>query len=280
MSDGTTRAAAGRPDGAQPTRNFEGLADLHLVARQVRYEQLAFWRNRIGAVFTVGFSVVFLVLLGSSAGNSRISYLGNIRLIQYYVPGFVAYGVMAACFSTLCITIVIRRETGLLKRLRLSPLPTWVFLAAIFCSTLVVCLVEVVLTLAIGRGVFAVHLPQDVGAFLFTLAVGAVSFTALGVAMSTLVPNQESAGPITSVVFFVLLFLSGLWFALKPGSGLTQFSSWFPLRRFIEAVFLSFDVQRGVSPWAWHDLLVVALWGLGGVVVAARRFRWSPRRTT
>ena len=108
------------------------MRDLGLVAHQVRYEQLAFWVNRVGAIFTVGFSVVFLVLLGASAGQSRISYYGNIKLIQYYVPTFVAYGVMAACFTTLAVTLVVRRETGLLKRLRLSPLPTWVLLAIHF----------------------------------------------------------------------------------------------------------------------------------------------------
>jgi ABC-2 type transport system permease protein len=267
------------PAGTAGRRTFEGLADLHMVGSQVRYEQLAFWRNRIGAVFTVGFSVVFLVLLGASAGTSRVKFLGNIRLIQYYVPGFVAYGVMAACFSTLCIGLVVRRETGLLKRLRLSPLPVWALLAAIFVSTVIVTLVQVALTLVIGRTAFNVHLPQDPSAFVVTLVVGIVSFTALGVAMSTLVPNQEAAGPVTSVVFFVLLFLSGLWFPLKPGSGLAQFSSWFPLRRFIEAVLYSFDVQPGVSPWAWRDLGVVLLWGVIGTVVAARRFSWAPYRS-
>lgn len=253
-------------------------SDLRKVASQVRYEQLAFWRNRVGAIFTVGFSVVFIVLLGTTAGSSRISYLDGVRLVQYYAIGFVAYGVMAACFNTLSIALVVRRETGLLKRLRLSPLPAWALLASIFVSTAVVAVIEVVLTLAIGRGAFAVQMPQHIGAFVLVLLVGVVSFTALGVAMSTLVPNQEAAGPVTSVVFFVLLFLSGLWFPLKPGSALTQFSSWFPLRRFIEAVYASFGVQRSVGTWAWSDLLVMAVWGLVAVVVAVRRFRWAPWR--
>lgn len=259
-------------------RLLDGPSDLRMVARQVGYEQLAFWLNRIGAIFTVGFSVVFLVLLGIGAGNSTVSYLHHIKLVQYYVTGFVAYGIMAACFTTLCMSLVNRRETGLLKRLRLSPLPTWAFLSAIFVSTIIVSVVQVVLLLIIGRWGFHVHFPQDVGAFVVVLVVGAVCFTALGVAMSTVVPNQDTAGPVTSVVFFVLLFLSGLWFPLKPGSGLAQFSAWFPLRPFIVAVFNSFNVQRGVSPWSWHDLLVVLAWGAGGAVVAVRRFRWAPRR--
>jgi ABC-2 type transport system permease protein len=270
--------AVSQPVGAETSRRA-GLGDVRLVAHQVRYEQLAFWLNRVGAIFTVGFSVVFLVLLGASAGNSRIGFLGNIKLVDYYVPGFVAYGVMSACFTTLSTTLVVRRETGLLKRLRLSPLPTWVLLTSIFVSTMIVVVVQVVLLLVIGRVGYAVHFPQEWAAFVVVLAVGIVSFSAMGVAMSTAVPNQESAGPVTSIVFFVLLFLSGLWFPLKPASGLAKFSNYFPVHHFILAVDAPFDFQPGVSPWAWHDLLIVALWGVGATVVALRRFRWTPRRS-
>jgi len=167
-------------------RSF-AVADVRLVTHQVRYEQMAFWINRIGAVFTVGFSVIFLVMLGASAGNSRISYLGNIKLVQYYVPAFVAYGVMSACFQMLAINLVIRRETGLLKRLRLSPLPTWVLLVSIFVSTMIVALVQVVLLLAIGRYGYAVPFPQSWAAFVVVLIVGIVSFRRWG--------GHEHTGP-------------------------------------------------------------------------------------
>jgi hypothetical protein len=67
--------------------SFEGVSDVKLVGRQVRYEQLSFWLNPVGAAFTVGFSVVFLILLGASAGSSRISFYGNIRLVSTTCPG-------------------------------------------------------------------------------------------------------------------------------------------------------------------------------------------------
>lgn len=117
-----------------PAPRLGPIEGLRLVAHQVRYEQLSFWVNRIGAIFTLGFSVVFLVMLGSAAGNSRVQFLGNIKLVQYYVPGFVSYGVMVASFTTLAIVLVVRRETGLLKRLRLSPLPVWTLVTAIFST--------------------------------------------------------------------------------------------------------------------------------------------------
>lgn len=254
-----------------------GLHDLRLVARQTRYEQLAFWRNRTGAVFTIGFSIVFMFLVGSSAGNSQSSVY-HVRYIQYYVPGFAAYGVMAACFTTLAIVLVNRRESGLLKRVRLMPVPTWVFLAAVILSTAVVALIEVVLMVVIGRLAYGVHFPDHVLPLVVALLVGIASFTSLGIAVSTLVPNEDSAGPVVNIIFFVFLFLSGLWFTMSAGSGLARFASWFPFRPFILAMFFPFDVRSGVSPWAWHDIGTVAIWGVVGVVVAARRFQWSPRR--
>lgn len=251
---------------------------IRLLWHQIRYEQLAFWLNRVGAIFTIGFSVLFLVMLGASAGNSRISYLGNIRLVQYYVPGFVAYGVMSACFTTLATTMVVRRETGLLKRLRLSPLPTKVLLGAVLISTAIVSVVQVAILLLIGRFVYSVSFPVNWVAFAIVLVVGMASFSAMGIAISSLIPNQETAGPITSVVFFVLLFLSGLWFPLPANSTLAKISGFFPVRHFIQAVSAPFELQRGTSPWAWQHLAVIAVWGVVSIVIALRKFQWSPRR--
>lgn len=254
--------------------------DLGLVARQVYYEQLSFWKNPFGAFFTLGFSVIFLVLLGATGGTNQISFLGHIKLIQYYVPGFAAYGVMSACFNVLTISLVVRRETGLLKRLRLSPLPTWMMLAGVFLSSLVVVIIQVVVLLLVGRYGYQVHLPGNDLALALAIAVGAICFTAVGVATSTIIPNQEAAGPMVGITFFVLLFMSGLWYPLRPGSALARISDYFPVRRMIQAVFAPFDERPHVSAWAWKDLLVMAIWGVLAAAIALRRFRFEPRRVS
>ncbi|MGH9055620.1 MAG: ABC transporter permease [Acidimicrobiales bacterium] len=264
-----------------PKRDFD-LAeiggDLKLVSRQLRYEQLNFWRNRFGAIFTVAFSVIFLLLLAATGADQHATAIGGIKEIQYFVPGFAAYGVMSACYNNLAIGMVVRREVGLLKRLRLSPIPTWVLFAAVVANALVISVLEVVLLLLIGRFGFDVTLPDNWLALAVGVLVGVVCFTSLGVAVSTLVPNQDSAGPIISLIFFVLLFLSGLWFPLTPGSALDRVSNYFPIHHLIVAFFAPFDTRRGSSPWAWRDLLVVAIWGVAATYVAIRRFAWEPRR--
>jgi ABC-2 type transport system permease protein len=178
----------------------------------------------------------------------------------------------------LAISLVSRRESGLLKRLRLSPLPTWVMLAAVFLSSIIVSALQVVLLLAIGRLAYHVTLPHNYLALVVTLVVGALCFCSLGVAASTLVPNQDAAGPLLGILFYVLLFLSGLYYPLKPGSAVARISSLLPVRHFIVAAFAPFDLRAGVSSWAPHDLLVMGIWGVVGVWVSVRRFRWEPHR--
>lgn len=272
-----TQVSATRGAPAHPFDSAHPLGDeAKLALRQVRYEQLAFWRNPFGAGFTVVFSVVFLVFLGASGGTFK--ELGNIRAVDYYVPGFVAYGVMAAAFNMLSIRLVTNREMGLLKRLRLTPLPTWALFGGMFGSTVIICVVEVVLLLVVGRYGYQVSFPYQPAALALALVVGIFCFFALGVAASSLIPNQDAAAPIISIVYFVLLFVSGLWFPLSKGSTLASVADWFPVRHFLLAVFAPFDPGPGMPAFAWHDLLVVAIWGVGALIVALRRFRWEPRR--
>jgi ABC-2 type transport system permease protein len=261
------------------TGNLRRVDDVRLLGHQVYYEQLSFWLNPIGAVFTIGFSVVFLVLLSSTAGNSRVAFLGNIRQVEYYVPAFAAYGVMAVCFNTLSVALVVRREMGLLKRIRLSPLPTWVMVAAIFVNALIIALLQAVVVVLIGRFAYHVAVPHNILAFVVALVVGAICFTALGIATSTLVPNQEAAGPIVSIVFFILLFLSGLWYPIKAGSGLAQAAAYFPVRHMILAAATPFFAKGSASAWAWSDIRVMAIWAAVGIFVSLRRWTWAPRRS-
>ncbi|HEY2429877.1 MAG TPA: ABC transporter permease, partial [Acidimicrobiales bacterium] len=141
---------------------------------------------------------------------------------------------------------------------------------------MIIALIQVVLMLLVGRFGYHVHGPADIPAFVLVVVVGMLSFTALGVGVSTLVPNADAAGPIVSLVFFILVALSGLYFPVKPGTGLSTFTDFFPIRHLIVASVDSFNGIPGAS--IWNDVLVLALWGVAGVVVSLRRWEWSPKR--
>ena len=107
---------------------------VRLFLHELRNQQRLFWRNRESAVFVFIFPPMLFLLLGAV-------YTGKIegfRAADVLLVGLIGYGCANTAFAGLAITLVIRRESGVLKRIRATPLPTVTYLAAVLCSTLVV----------------------------------------------------------------------------------------------------------------------------------------------
>jgi ABC-2 type transport system permease protein len=105
--------------------------DLGLVAWQIRYEQRAYWRNRGRGVFTFVFPLMFLVVFASLDKSGHVkSGEGKIAYDEFFVPGILAYGVIATTFLNMGISTAILRDQGVLKRMQGTPLPRWAYIAA------------------------------------------------------------------------------------------------------------------------------------------------------
>lgn len=253
-------------------------ADVTLVAHQIRYEQKSYWRNPQSAFFTFAFPIMFLVIFASLNKGSRIAELGNISYNQYYIPAIIAFGVMSACYTSLAIGLTNRRETGVLKRLRGTPLPAWTYFSGLLANSVIISVLLTVLTVGVGVAFYSVHLPYHVLPLLAGLVLGAATFCALGVAVSTLAPNAEAAPAIVQFPFFALAFISGTFFPAPKGSFIAALADYFPLVHFTKAVFTPFNPLATGSGFAGRDLLILGAWAVGATVVAVRRFRWAPRR--
>ena len=251
-----------------------------LFVRQLSYEQRVFWRNPASAFFTFFLPLIFLFIFVSVFGNQKITYnhsgLQGVRGAQYYVPSILVYGIVAACFSNLAVMMAFRRELGLLKRERGTPLPAWLYLVGSIGNSVLVSVVMALITLGVGAAFYHVQWPVDPGAFALAIVVGAACFCALGLATVTILPNADAGPAIVNVVMLVLLFMSGIFFVVNPSSGLAHVASVFPVVHLFRAVFAAIVPQPHTATWAWSHLLVLGLWGVAGLLVAARRFRWTP----
>ena len=140
---------------------------MRLFLHELRTEQLLFWRNREAAFFTFFLPIIFFLVFGSIYGNDRIS---GIRGAAYLEAGMIGYGVASTAFAGLAITMVIRRESGVLKRIRATPLPPAIYVVAVLVSTFVTFLIEAALIIALGRLLFSVGLPDRPLSLLAALA--------------------------------------------------------------------------------------------------------------
>lgn len=252
--------------------------DLAIAARQVRFEQKAFWRNPAGAVFTFAFPLLFLVIFSTLNSGQRIDDRGGITFVTFFVPGIIAFGLISACYSNLAIRMTMSRDLGILKRVRGSPVPTWAYLGGQVGSSLLVTFMLLFLTVALGVGAFDVAFRRStVPGLVLTLALGAACFCALGLAVSGLCPNADAAPAIVNFSIFPLLFISGIFFPLDTAPRwLSSLAKLFPMQRLADGLQYAFDPRTRGMGFNGGDLWALAGWTVAGAVLAVRLFRWDP----
>jgi ABC-2 type transport system permease protein len=249
-----------------------------LVFHQFRYDQKTFWRDPASVFFTVLLPLIFLFIFATIFGNETIEELGGIKTSTYYVPSIITLAVVSATMVSPAISLTQDRENGVLKRVRGTPLPSWVFIAGRVGNAVVISLLMAVVLTLIGRVVYDVAIPDStLPAALLTLVVGAAAFNCIGIALTVAIPSQDAAPAVTNAVALPLYFISGIFIPeTEIPDGVLHVADVFPFRHFFEALFDAFDPATTGSGLELGNLAVVVLWGGAALVIAARWFRWTP----
>ena len=247
---------------------------MSLVWHQLRTEQLTFWRSREAAIFVFLFPPLLFVLLASVYGEGTEN---GRPLESYLVAGLIGYAVANTALGGLAITLVIRREYGILKRLRSTPLPAQVFLAAVLTSNVFIVALQAVAVVALGVLLFGADLPADAPSFLLSLLLGAVSFAGLGLAAAALIRSAEAVAAVVNVIILPMSFLSGAFGETENLPRVLELiAAVLPLKYLIELVLATY--VDGEPIWEHPTAIaLVAAWGVAGYAVAYARFGWEPR---
>ena len=251
---------------------------MRLWIHELRTEQLLFWRNREAAFFTFFLPVIFFLIFGSVYGSDYIKQ-ERVKASPFLEAGMIGYGVAATCFAGLGISLVVRRESGVLKRIRATPLPPATYILGVLGSTFVVFLIEAVLIIAIGRLLFSVAVPNALPSLLVVLALGALAFAAMGLGITALVRSAEGSSAVINAVYLPMAIISGTFFTPRTYPGfLKVIADVLPLTHYTK---LTRDVMLHDKHF-WADrtaISVVVAWGVVGAVGAVRGFRWQPRES-
>jgi ABC-2 type transport system permease protein len=247
---------------------------VRLYLHQLRAEQLVFWRNRESAVFIFAFPVMLFLLLGSLYGDDTTDE--GYAAAAVLLAGMLGYGAANTGFAGIAITLVVRREYGILKRIRSTPLPAATYFAASLTSTLIVFSLQAVVLVGLGRLLYSTELPDRPGSVVFLVVFGAAAFAGLGIGTASLIRSAEGSSAVVNFILLPMAFLSGAFGGRDYPRVLEALADVLPLKYYI-------DLLRDVyleNESAWSNpgsLAVVAAWGLGGLALAVRRFGWEPR---
>src|SRR5574340_1280124 len=156
---------------------------MSVVLHQLRFEQRAFWRSREAAVFIFVFPLLLYTLLASVYSTE----LDGHTTADVLLAGLFSYGAANTALAGLAITLVTRREAGVLKRLRATPLPPRAYIVAVLLSTLAVFALQAVALLALGMTAFGAGLPKNMPGFVGAIVLGVLCFAGMGVGAAALI---------------------------------------------------------------------------------------------
>jgi ABC-2 type transport system permease protein len=252
-----------------------------LIAHQFRFDQKRFWRDPAGLFYAIGFPLIFLLnFLGALGGSDEVGHIAGHAVVgkYYYLPAILAMTVISVTFVNLTVSLTAARERGTLKRVRGTRLPPWVFMAGRIGTAIAVTAGTVVLVAVVARLAYGVSLPTStLAAGLLTLVVGTAAFCALAFAATAILPTANFAAAVTMTSTLVLYFLSGL-FAREDTipDAIRTIASVFPVKRLFESLLVAYDPATTGAAFRWTDLAVLAAWGIGGLALGLRFFRWTP----
>lgn len=254
-----------------PHRRRQGV-NAKLFFHELRAEQVLYWRSREAAFFTFLFPILLYVLVSAFyTGKIDGQPAGRVLL-----AGLLGYGAATTTFAGIAIFIVVRRENGVLKRLRATPLPSSVYIAALLASTLLVFAAEAVAMILLARFAYHVGIPDRLGSLALSLLLGAAAFTALGIALTAAIRSAEGASAIVNIIVLPMAFLSGAFGPTRHyPQVLRAIADVLPLTYLIRLVraAIVFDQPIWDRP---GSIAAVVVWGLIGLALAVWGFRWEP----
>jgi ABC-2 type transport system permease protein len=246
---------------------------MRLYAHQLKWEQLTFWRSRESAVFVFLFPLLLFALLTAVYTGHIYGHPASWALLA----GMLGYGAANTAFAGLALIVVARRELGILKRIRATPLPPPTYLLAVLTSIMVVFALQAMSLFVLGRLLKSTPWPHHVLSLVLALALGAGAFAGLGLALTGFIRSLEGSSAVVNVLVLPMAFLSGSFGPTRHyPKALRILGDVLPLKYLLDAV--NGIYLHGQELWDKPTAVaVLAGWGLFGIVVATRRFRWEPR---
>jgi ABC-2 type transport system permease protein len=220
----------------------------------------------------IALPVILLIVFGL-IGQHVPGNVGDtgLTIIDLWIPTILVISFISISIS-LPNTMVRDREIGWLRRVSTTPLHPSMLLAAQLIFDLILAAAAVLIVILGGALVFGASLHVQILPFGVSLLLAIAEIFALGLVLVALTPTQAAASAVAGVVFFALMFLSGLWVQpAQVGDPLQTIMYYSPsgaaARALLDSVF-----NGGPS---YAALLTMAVYTVIFGFIAIRYFRWE-----
>lgn len=235
----------------------------------VRAHLAAFLRSKEALFWSLAFPLGFLFLFGG------IMARGNARAATFMLPGLLTTMLISGSLFGIAMPMVLSRETGVLRRFRVTPLSATTMILAQGTTALFQNAITFLMLLVMGSLVFKTEVAGSFGALFVVFLFGAFATIPLGLLVGSAARDMRTAPPIINLIFFPMMFLSGsaFPFALLP-EAMKTFARFLPATYIVEALQGVIVRGEGLS-LLLGPLAILTVLGLTGLALSAALFRWE-----
>ena len=205
-----------------------------------------------------------------SVRSERLNY------ISFLLPGVIGMAVMFSSLFGTAYPLVNDREKGILRRLRVTPMPLPSFIAAKAVGQMVIAFLQALLIILVGILLFGVEILGDWLSVATVLILGSLVFVTLGFVIAGGAGRLETVDPLANVVAMPMMFLSGTFFPVDQAPAWLQ-----PVIQVLPLTYLNNALRevliKGGNVFAvGTELGALAAATIIFFLLALRMFRWEP----
>lgn len=199
----------------------------------------------------------------------------SLKQFDYTFTGLLAFSLMSMGVFGLSQAMPTEKQKGSYRRLRAAPFTSGQLVIATGIHYVIISLLSVLSLLIVGLLVFNFHMRGDWLVFsLFTL-LASVLTVGFGLFIGSWAKNESQAAPLSNLVAFPMMFLSGAFFPifLFPG-WLQQVSTFIPLTPVVDGFRLIMAENASLIDVA-PQIGLISIWLIIVYALAIKLFRWE-----
>jgi ABC-2 type transport system permease protein len=216
-------------------------------------------------------SAISAILLPPLAISEIKENAAQMDSITQYVPGYTTMFVFFIIIS-MVRSFIKDKDSGMLARLRSTPMKPYQYLIGMWVPHILVVTIQSTVLLSFGRIVYNLHL-GDLWAISAIIIGLAICSTGLGLALSMLVRSENQGTAFTQIITMGGAIIGGLWFPYEFMPAFAQAAGKFSPQYWAQRGFQDVMVRGAHLSDIWMTLLVLLLFGAGGLLVASLRFK-------
>lgn len=199
----------------------------------------------------------------------------SLKSFDYTFAGLLGFAIIGmGIFGPINVFPELKKQ-GILRRLHTTPLKVWQYFSSTMISQAIIGLVSLAVMFAVAIGVFHLKVVGNYIEIIIFIVLSITMILGIGLAIGGWAKNERQAAPLSNIVVFPMMFLSGTFFPrFAMPEWLQHVSAFLPLTPVIDGLRLIITEGKHLTQIG-PQLGLIAIWMIVIYIVAFRVFRWE-----